>query len=169
MLRRALAVLDYRRELDLAALDALTGRGRAGSAPLRRALEIHQPRLAYANGRFEEDFLLWCERFRIPIPRVNAHVHGVLVDAHWPLDAVVVELDGAGNHSTRAQRRVDKRKELKLREHGITVVRYDWDLLHDEPKRIRSDLTRQLPRTLSANRQTAAGSGTKLTRRMAGG
>jgi very-short-patch-repair endonuclease len=169
LLRRALAVLDYRRELDLETLDALSGRGRPGSAPLRRALGIHQPRLAYTNGRFEEDFVHLCERFRVPIPRVNVYVHGVLVDAYWPRDALVVELDGGRNHSTRAQRRVDKRKELTLREHGITVVRYDWDLLHDEPKRICRDLTRQLPRTLSANRQKAAGSGTKLTRRTAGG
>ncbi len=164
LVRRALAVLDYRRELEIEALVATCGRGKPGSAALRRALGIHQPRLVYTNGRFEEDFLYWCERYKVPIPLVNVYVFGVLVDAYWPADALVVELDGVPNHSTRGQRRVDKRKELTLREHAIGVVLYDWDLLHDEPERIYSDLIGQLTRTLSADRHKAASQGTEFGR-----
>lgn len=162
LVRRALAVLDFRRELDLDALTATCGRGKPGSAVLRQALRIHQPRLANTNGRLEEDFFYWCERYRVPIPLVNSYVFGIQVDAYWPADALVVELDGGQNHSSRGQRRVDKRKELRLREHQIRVVRYDWDLLHDEPKRIRGDLIAQLPRTLSAHMQEAASPQTKF-------
>ncbi len=157
LVRRALAVLDYRGELDLDALAWLCGQGRAGSAALRRALMIHQPRLARTNGPLEEDFLFWCERYRVPLPQTNVMVHGVIVDAYWPEDALVVELDGAANHSSRGQRRLDKRKELTLREHGIRVVRYDWDLIHDEPARVHTDLRAQLPRGFLANRQKTAG------------
>jgi hypothetical protein len=161
LVRRALAVLDYRKLLDLDAFDQAMRHGRPGSAALRAALRIHQPRLAYANGRFEEDFLEWCERHRVPLPRVNVDVHGVLVDAYWRKDALVVELDGDPSHSSRAQRRTDKRKELILREHRITVVRYDWDLLHDEPKRVHADLISHLERSLSAGVQDSAPPQTK--------
>ncbi len=41
--RRALANLDYRRELDLHALEAICTSGRRGSKRLREALQIHQP------------------------------------------------------------------------------------------------------------------------------
>lgn len=157
LVRRALAVLDYRGQLDLPALESLCGQGRAGSTSLRQALIIHQPRLARTNGPLEEDFLVWCERYRLPLPQVNVEVHGVLVDAYWAADALVVELDGGANHYSRGQRRVDKRKELTLREHGIRVVRYDWDLIHDEPARVHTDLRAQLPRSLLANRQKTAG------------
>jgi hypothetical protein len=156
LVRRALAQLDYQRRLDVAALEAVCGRRRSGSSALRHALREHQPRLAYVNGPFEEEFLLWCERFGVPLPRVNVRLHGVLVDAHWPAHGLVVELDGLEAHSSAAQLRADKRKELTLREHGLTVVRYDWALLHREPRRIHRDLTATLDRLLSAKVQTAA-------------
>jgi very-short-patch-repair endonuclease len=156
VVRRALAQLDYRHRLDVATLEAVCGRRRPGSAALRRALREHQPRLAYANEGLEEDFLVWCERFHVPLPRVNVRVHGVLVDAYWPAHRFVVELDGLDNHSSPAQLRRDKRNELTLREHGLTVVRYDWELLHREPKRVHADLTAHLDRLLSAKVQGAA-------------
>jgi hypothetical protein len=80
--RRALAVLDYRHELDLDALQAICTHGRPGSARLRQALHIHQPELAATNGSFEERFLEWCEHWKIPVPNFNVRVHGILVDAH---------------------------------------------------------------------------------------
>ena len=156
VVRRALAQLDYRRLLDLAALEAVCARHRPGTTALRRALEHHQPRLAYTNEGLEEDFLVWCERFDVPLPRVNIRVHGVLVDAHWPTHGLVVELDGLGAHSSVAQLRTDKRNELKLREHGLTVLRYDWLLLHQAPRRVHADLTSHLDRLMSAKVQDPA-------------
>jgi hypothetical protein len=47
-----------------------------------------------------------------------------------------------------AQLRRDKRNELTLREHGLTVIRYDWLLLHREPERMYRDLISHLRRTL---------------------
>lgn len=140
LVRKALARLDFRHELDLAALEAICGRGKSGSEPLRRALAIHQPRLAHTNSPLEDDFLLWCERWSVPLPRVNVRVHGVLVDAYWPKQGVVVELDGSDNHSSPAQIRRDRANELTLRGHGLVVVRYDWDLVHDQPRLVYDDL-----------------------------
>jgi hypothetical protein len=140
LVRKALARLDYRHELDPAALEAVCGHGKPGSTQLRRALAIHQPRLAYTNGPLEYDFFAWCERWNVPLPLVNVWLHGILVDAWWPAHGVVVELDGKDNHSSPAQIRRDRADELTLRSHGLVVLRYDWDLVHEQPRLVYDDL-----------------------------
>jgi hypothetical protein len=144
LVRKALAQLDFEHKLDPAALEAVCGHGKPGSRALKRALAIHQPRLAGTNGPLEYDFFEWCETWRVPLPLVNHRLHGVLVDAYWPEHNVVVELDGDHNHSSPAQRKRDKANDLLLRSHGITVLRYDWDLVHDEPRAVYDDLMRTL-------------------------
>ena len=123
LLPRTLANLDYRGILDVEALRSLCRRGTPGSAHLRWALREHQPLPARANGRLEADFLAWCERFQVPLPRVNVRLHGVLVDAYWPEQRLVVELDGVANHWGTAQ-------------------------LHREPERMYRELISHLRRTL---------------------
>jgi hypothetical protein len=147
LVRRALANLDYRHQLDVEGLTAMCERGRPGSRLLREALAIHQPQLAHTNGPLEVDFLEWCERHHVPIPSFNTVVHGILVDAHWPGSNLVVELDGHDNHSSRAQLRRDKRNDLKLRQHGLTVLRYDWELIRRHPRPIRTEILALLQRT----------------------
>ena len=144
LVRKALARLDYRQELDVGAVQATCGHGKPGSAALRRALAIHQPRLAHTNGPLEYDFFAWCERWNVPLPLVNVRLHGILVDAYWPDRGVVVELDGGDNHSSRAQIRRDRANELVLRGHGLIVLRYDWELLHRQPKAVYEDLMASL-------------------------
>jgi hypothetical protein len=145
--RKALGRLDFRRQLDVAALEEVCGHGKPGSKALGRALAIHQPQLARTNGPLEYDFFEWCEAWRVPLPLVNELVHGVLVDAYWPEHGVVVELDGGDNHSSPAQRRRDKANDLMLRSHRLTVLRYDWDLVHNRPRALYDDLTRTLDAT----------------------
>jgi very-short-patch-repair endonuclease len=144
LLRRALAVLDYRDELDIRAIERICGKGRAGSKALKEALATHQPELAHANGELEEAFLYLCEGFNIPIPRFNRSICGFPVDAYWPEHNLVVEVDGLRNHSKPAQLRTDRRKELTLRAHGLQVVRYDWPLVTGAPEEVGADLLRQL-------------------------
>jgi hypothetical protein len=144
LVRKALARLDFNKTLDLAALEALCGPGKPGSASLRSALAIHQPQLARTNGPLEYDFFEWCEAWDVPLPLINERVHGILVDAYWPGHKVVVELDGGDNHSSPAQRKRDKANDLKLRSHGISVLRYDWDLVHDGARAVYDDLMRTL-------------------------
>jgi hypothetical protein len=144
LVRNALSRLDYLHILDVDALDAVCGRGKLGSKALQEALRIHQPRLAYVNGRLEENFLTWCERQRLPLPRVNVWVHDVLVDAYWAESNLVVELDGGPGHSSRAQIHRDRSNEMTLRAHGVRVVRYDWALVHHEPAQVRRDIKAQL-------------------------
>ncbi|HWD69256.1 MAG TPA: DUF559 domain-containing protein [Solirubrobacteraceae bacterium] len=142
LVRRALAVLEYRDELDLGALEAICGKGRAGSRALRGALAIHQPELAFTNGELEEAFLYLCERFGLPIPSCNLWMYGFHVDAYWRDHNLVVEVDGRRAHSKPGQRRNDRRKELTLRQHGHVVVRYDWKLVKGASEEVAADLNR---------------------------
>jgi Transcriptional regulator, AbiEi antitoxin/Protein of unknown function (DUF559) len=144
LVRKALARLDFRRQLNVRELEQACAHGRLGSKALREALAIHQPQLARANGRLEENFILFCERWEIPMPVFNVRLHGVLVDAYWPDHGLVVELDGAGAHSSAAQRHSDKSNDLKLRSHGLKVIRYDWKLVMKQPALVHADVMREL-------------------------
>lgn len=144
VLARALATLDYRKELDVEAIERACGKGRRGSKALRAALETHQPQIAYANGELEAQFFEHCVNWQLPLPQLNVRVHGQLVDAYWPEQRLVVELDGYANHSSRAQLHKDHQRDLKLRAAGIRVVRYDWRLMQAEPESVYADLVRQL-------------------------
>ena len=144
VVRRALAQLDFRHQLDVRALEAACRHGRLGSKLLKEALEIHQPQIAHTNGTLKQRFLEWCEHWKIPVPQFNVPVHGILVDAHWPGTKLVVELDGIGNHTSPAQLRRDRRNDLLLRGHGATVHRYEWHQLRIQGREIRDEILKEL-------------------------
>lgn len=146
LVHRALAQLDYQRALEPAAIREACGRGRRGSTALLRALGAYVPALALTKSELEDAFLRLCGRFKISLPEVNAVVHGIEVDAYWPAAALVVELDGAGNHSSGAQRNRDQRKALRLRAHGVELVRYTHHQVFREAREVAADLARELAR-----------------------
>jgi Protein of unknown function (DUF559) len=146
--RYALANADYRKVLDVPALQVIAGHGRAGSTKLRKALERHEPKLARTRSPLERLFLPMCEKYGVPLPDdVNVRVAGVLVDAVWWQQRLVVELDGHDNHSSRAQIQRDRGNELRLRTAGFDVHRYGTVQIEDEPEPVAHDLlARLMPR-----------------------
>jgi hypothetical protein len=142
-LRHALANADYNQVLDLDALKAVAGSGRAGSAKLSTALKRHEPKLARTRSPLERLFLPLCERAGLPLPDVNVSVAGVLVDAVWHDRRLVVELDGRDNHSSWAQIQNDRAKELTLRAAGYDVIRYGWVLVEEQSAAVEVDLRAQ--------------------------
>src|SRR5437763_14870546 len=102
-LRRALAVAEYSRLLDAAALREALGPGQPGSTQLRKALDEYLPRLALTRSPLEDQFFALCEAKGIPLPEVNPRVEGVTVDALWRKERLVVELDGHDNHDAVAR------------------------------------------------------------------
>jgi predicted transcriptional regulator of viral defense system len=147
--RKVLANAEYRRLLDLAEVEAMIGRGRRGSAKLRKALRRHQPQLARTRSPIEDTWVFMCEEAGLPIPEFNARVAGWTVDALWRAEGLVVELDGYGNHHTRAQVERDRRKELCLRGAGLMVARYSEGQIEDEPQRVIADVAATLRRLRS--------------------
>ncbi len=141
-MRHALAVADYRKLLDIAALRAAAGNGRDGSTELRSALARHEPKLAHTRSPLERLFLPLCERAGVPVPEVNVWIAGVLVDAVWRERKLVVELDGRDNHSSWAQIQDDRSKELRLRAAAFDVIRYGTRQLEQEAAAVEAELRR---------------------------
>jgi hypothetical protein len=140
--RHALANADYHHVLDITALQVIAG---TGGARLRMALTRHEPKLARTRSPLERIFLPFCECADIPLPDdVNVWIEGVLVDAVWREQRVVVELDGENNHSSWAQIQRDRSNELRLRAARYDVRRYGWVQLDDEPALVESDLMQAL-------------------------
>ncbi len=143
--RYVLANADHGKVLDVPALQVIAGKGRPGSTRLRSALKRHEPKLARTRSPLERSFLPLCERAGIPLPdEVNVPVAGVLVDAVWWKQRVVVELDGKNNHSSWAQIQEDRSKELRLRAARFEVVRYGTLQLAEEAALVEADLRRAL-------------------------
>jgi hypothetical protein len=139
-LRRALAEADYRRLLVPGEVQAVLGRGRCGSAALRRALAHHLPELAATRSVLEQRFLALCEQAELPLPEVNAMVCGLEVDAVWRQPRVVAELDGHRAHALVAATERDRRRELELRSAGYRVLRYTWRQVTADPEPVIADL-----------------------------
>jgi len=143
-LRYLVAQAEYRRLLDLDDIAAALGSGRRGSRRLRKALARHLPALARARSVLEIDFILFCERHRLPLPEANVVIEGVTVDALWRHARLVVELDGRDGHATPAQLERDRRRDLLLRRAGYTVLRYTWSQIHFDGATVASDLREAL-------------------------
>jgi very-short-patch-repair endonuclease len=140
LLRLALANADYRDLLDIAQLQRLTGRGIAGTVALNEALRIHLPRLAHTRSELEQLLVKLCQTHRLPLPECNVYVHGWLVDAYWPEQRLVVEVDGYRGHRTPAQLERDHRRDFELRAAGFIVIRYTWRQLTDTPRSVAREL-----------------------------
>jgi very-short-patch-repair endonuclease len=141
-LRRALAEAEFLKLVTMDDVAAMLGRGRVGAAALRAALDCHNPRLARTKKGLEEKFLILCERYRLPMPDVNAWIAGWLVDAVWLEQTVVVELDSHLAHSTSPRLEKDHRRDLELRAAGYIVLRYTWQQVTETPELVVADLRR---------------------------
>jgi very-short-patch-repair endonuclease len=141
-LRRALAEAEYQKLVTVDDVKGVLGRGKPGSAALRAALESHLPHLAQTRSHMEEVFAHLCDSHFHTQPRLNARIAGYIVDATWPAQKVVVEIDGRTAHSTARTIENDHRRDLDLRAAGSTVLRYTWRQLMQEPELVIADLRR---------------------------
>jgi hypothetical protein len=138
--REALAQADYRNLLEVGRVADVAGRGKPGSAKLRDALKRHEPRLVNTRSELERAFFTLCEGAGLPLPELNVRLAGWMVDALWPEQRVVVELDGHQNHRSPAQIERDRRKDLELRAAGFIVLRYTWTQVIQQPGLVIADL-----------------------------
>ena len=148
LVRKGLATLDFRHQLDAAALTVTRGRGRRGSARLGAAIAAHDPRFARTLSPSEDEWIVFCERTGTPKPdAINERIEGVLCDIVYREHRVIVELDGVGNHHSPAQIRRDRANDRRLRARGWVVLRYTWHDVHTDPLGVRADLLAALRAT----------------------
>jgi hypothetical protein len=134
-LRLVIARAEYAKLLDRPALEAAARSGRRGSSKLRAAIDAHLPALARCETPLERDFVLLCERERIPIPEPNTRVGRYRPDMLWRDAMLIVELDGEDAHTSPAQLAADARRQAWLEAQGFTVIRFTWDDVHHNPQR----------------------------------
>jgi predicted transcriptional regulator of viral defense system len=139
-LRRALAEAFYLRLVTVASVEAVLIRGHPGSGALREALAAHTPQLARTRSVLEERFLELCERYAIPAPEMNVRIEGLMVDAVWRRQRVIVELDGQQAHGDVVAIDRDRARELTLRAAGWLVHRYSWRQITQEGESVAGDL-----------------------------
>ena len=123
-LRLVLARAEFRKLISLRAVDLAASEGRRGSRKLRAALDSHLPQLARCTNGLERDFVLLCERYRLPLPEPNPRIGRYRPDMLWRDARLIVELDGKDAHSTAAQLTSDQNRQVVLEGRGHTVIRF---------------------------------------------
>ena len=99
--------------------------GRRGTGHLRRLIaQATAPEPT--RSELEELFRRQCKERRLPPPSFNVLVSELDVDAHWPEQNLVVELDSWEFHRTRAAFERDRARDAKLVAAGHRVMRFTW-------------------------------------------
>lgn len=101
------------------------------AAPGRRTnglLPTHAP----TRSAFEDAFLRFIDRYDLPHPEVNAHLHGYEVDMLFRAQRLVVELDGRNHQHTFE---ADRERDAHLLAHGFATLRITWPRLTRTPAR----------------------------------
>lgn len=98
---------------------------------------------------FEDAFQAFTRRYGLPDALVNTMLHGFEVDAYFPAERVVVELDGWDFHSSRYSFKRDREQDAALLALGIVTVRITWERLIYAPERE----ARRLLKILEGRRQ----------------
>jgi len=143
-LAKALDTAERLRILDLrslrAALRRTRGRRGGGHAALAAALAEHVALgTTLTRSELEARFGRLVRDHALPQPRTNVHVEGIEVDALWPEQRLVVELDGWRYHRTERAFERDRERSNLLVVAGYRVARFT----HDDLVR-RSDRTAQI-------------------------
>jgi very-short-patch-repair endonuclease len=81
-----------------------------------------------------------CKAAALPAPRMNARVTGWEVDAFWPAQRLIVEVDGWRYHGSRWAFERDRRKDAARQAAGYRVIRITWRRLRYEPYAVAAEL-----------------------------
>jgi very-short-patch-repair endonuclease len=151
--------LDRLGRLDAAALrEALRTSRRQDPGPraLTAALAEHE-RLATSLtlSELEDRFLVLLDAENLPRPLTNHRIEGMRVDAAWPKERLVFELDGWAYHRDRAAFQTDRARDVALVRAGWNVVRFTHTDVVDRPAHIGDSLRELLA--------AGASSGTRAT------
>ena len=123
------------------ALTAERNPGRRAHKRLRTLL----PRLtapSTTRAELERTFSRMCRLAGLPLPQMNVLVEGLEVDALWPEQRLVVEVDGWEFHKTRAAFERDRARDAQLLLAGYRVVRVTYLQLRDGPETVADTLRR---------------------------
>jgi hypothetical protein len=104
------------------------------------------------RSEFEDAFIEFASRYDLPAPITNTQLHGYEIDALFPAERVIVELDGAEFHLDREVFESDRERDAALLEAGYVTVRITWERLKQQPAREAA----RLRKILDARRRRVA-------------
>jgi Transcriptional regulator, AbiEi antitoxin/Protein of unknown function (DUF559) len=128
------------RDLERTATADEVERAKEQAAVMRLVLEDDNPHPEFTRSEGERQLKLLCMKAGLPLPRMNARVAGWEVDAFWPAQRLVVEIDGWRYHRTRRRFEDDRRKDAALQAAGYRVIRITWRRLTREPYSVSAQL-----------------------------
>jgi len=103
-----------------------------GARRLRPFLEAER---GPTRSELEDRFLAFARRHGLPEPRINTVISGYEVDVFFPVERVIVELDGWAFHSSRASFHSDRERDAEMLRLDIPTVRITWERLATTPER----------------------------------
>jgi len=138
-LTKALNEAERRRVFDLRAIEramAATARRKGrGHAELRAALaRLAAIGAGVTRSELEDRFLALLDAHDLPRPQTNYGIEGMEVDAAWPAQRLVVELDGWGAHGTRGAFQEDRERGNALELAGWLLLRFTWADVTQSPR-----------------------------------
>jgi hypothetical protein len=116
--------------------------GHRGAARLRALLDTGRSGLAHSDA--ERRFLALLARAGVPAPQANIMIAGSKVDAVWPEEKLIVEVDGKAFHSTSGRVANDRRRDFALAAAGYRVIRITWHQLIHAPEALVVQVTQAL-------------------------
>ncbi|MEJ7894877.1 MAG: DUF559 domain-containing protein [Solirubrobacteraceae bacterium] len=115
--------------------------GRRGVSSLRGLLGED---LGATRSVLEDLFVPLMQQANLPCPSLNAAVLGLEVDALWPAERVIVELDGRRFHDTDPRFESDRARDAQLVARGYVVLRFTHRRLKREPFAVIAELAAAL-------------------------
>jgi hypothetical protein len=113
---------------------ARRSRGAAGRMALTTALGDHERIAAsFTRSELEGRFLALLDAHDLPRPLTNHPIAGMEVDAAWPRQRLVVELDGWAFHHDRRTFHDDRTRTARLMSAGYAVVRFTHAHVTQQP------------------------------------
>jgi hypothetical protein len=108
-------------------------RGRRGLKPLLALLAASTDPPPDLRSDLEHRFRELCQAHDIPTPAFNVVVEGHTVDAYWPKQRLVVEVDSYAYHRDRDSFENDRKRDVTLQLAGNRVLRVTDRRLEIEP------------------------------------
>ena len=129
--------------------------GHPGSRSLEAICENAAPQRT--AGELERRVLDALRRARVAAPRTQVRLMGWEVDFYWPEHGLVLEADGYKFHHAPQSWRRDRRKQADLENHGLRVLRTDWEEVTERPESMVARVLRaQFERSGPASPATSA-------------
>jgi Transcriptional regulator, AbiEi antitoxin len=114
----------------------------------KRLLPFLEARRGPTRSDFEDDFVVFASRYGLPAPIVNTYVLGHEVDALFPEQRLIVELDGWEFHGDRGSFESNRDRDAELLAASFAIVRVTTERLEQAPARE----ARRLHKILQARR-----------------